>query len=113
MGRIAASWRAWSLYNRAVMRNERGFSLIEVLVALLILAIVITTTIAMFAERQKRMRQANETMLAYQVLANEVEFWRRQPLDFGADTNNQKFQSDTSLIRPLARYVTTVDGDRT
>jgi prepilin-type N-terminal cleavage/methylation domain-containing protein len=95
------------------MRNERGFSLIEVLVALLILAIVITTTIAMFGERQKRMRQANETMLAYQVLANEVEFWRRQSLDFIDNTDNQKFQTSPALIQPLAPYVATVKVDKT
>jgi prepilin-type N-terminal cleavage/methylation domain-containing protein len=95
------------------MRNERGFSLIEVLVALLILAIVITTTIAMFGERQKRMRQANELMLAYQVLANEVEYWRRVPLDFIDNTDNQKFQTDTTLIQPLAPFVTTVKVDKT
>jgi prepilin-type N-terminal cleavage/methylation domain-containing protein len=95
------------------MRNERGFSLIEVLVALLILAIVITTTIAMFGERQKRMRQANEMMLAYQVLANEVEYWRRISLTDIDDTNKQKFQTDMTLIQPLAPYVTTVKVDKT
>ena len=95
------------------MRNERGFSLIEVLVALLILAIVITTTIAMFGERQKRMRQANETMLAYQVLANEVEFWRRKTFSFIDNTDNQKFQTDPTLIQPLAPYVATVRVDKT
>jgi prepilin-type N-terminal cleavage/methylation domain-containing protein len=95
------------------MRNERGFSLIEVLVALLILAIVITTTIAMFGERQKRMRQANEMMLAYQVLANEVEYWRRIPLSDIDDTSKQTFQTDTTLIKPLTPYVTTVKVDKT
>ena len=42
------------------MRKSPGFSLIEVLVGLLILTIVITTTITMFAERQRRLHQANE-----------------------------------------------------
>ena len=95
------------------MRNERGISLIEILVALLILAIVITTTIAMFAERQKRMRQANETMLAYQVLANEVEYWRRVPLDFVDNKDNQIFQTDTTLLAPMAPFVTAVKVDKT
>lgn len=95
------------------MRNERGFSLIEVLVALLILAIVITTTIAMFGERQKRMRQANEMMLAYQMLANEVEYWRRLPLSDIDDTGKQTFQTDTTIIKPLAPFVTTVKVDKT
>jgi prepilin-type N-terminal cleavage/methylation domain-containing protein len=94
------------------MRNERGFSLVEVLVALLILAIVITTTIAMFTERQRRMRLANDTMVAYQVLANEVEYWRRVPLDFIDTVPNQKFQTPTTLIAPLAPYVTLVKVDK-
>jgi prepilin-type N-terminal cleavage/methylation domain-containing protein len=95
------------------MRNERGFSLAEVLVALLILAVVITTTLAMFTERQRRMRLANETMLAYQVLANEVEYWRRQPFTFLDDPANQNFQTPTTLIAPMAPYVATVKVDKT
>ena len=96
------------------MRNERGFSLVEVLVALLILAVVITTTIAMFAERQKRIRQATETMLAYQALANEVEWWRRVDLNIVDDPNQQHFQQDsTALLAPLAPYVTSVKVDKT
>ena len=94
------------------MRNERGFSLIEILVALLILAVVITTTIAMFTERQKRIRQANETMLAYQVLSNEVEYWRRMPLSVIDDEKEQKFQTDTALIKGLEPVVTAVKVDK-
>jgi len=62
------------------MSKERGFSLVEVLVGLLILTIVITTTIVMFTERHRRLRQANDMILAYQALSNEVEIWRR--IDF-------------------------------
>ena len=62
-----------------MMERQRGFSLIEVLAALLVLAIVITTTMAMFVERQKRMQAANETILAYQAIANEIEYRRRVP----------------------------------
>jgi prepilin-type N-terminal cleavage/methylation domain-containing protein len=95
------------------MRNERGFSMIEILVALLVLAIVITTTIAMFAERQKRMRQANETMVAYQVLANEVEYWRRQPLGWIDVPDNQHFWMSTALLTQMAPYTTKVTVDKT
>ena len=94
------------------MRNERGFSLIEILVALLILTIVITTTIAMFAERQKRMRQATETMLAYQVLANEAEWWRRQALSVVDNPKEQHFQTSDLLIAPLAPYTTAVTVEK-
>ena len=45
------------------MSKARGFSLVEVLVGLLILTIVITTTIVMFTDRQRHLRQANETIL--------------------------------------------------
>src|SRR2546430_1719563 len=80
-----------------IMSKSRGFTLIEVLVALLILTIVITTTIAMFVERHKRLRQANETILAYQALSNEAEIWRR--IGFGQlDAQAVTFQYDTAII---------------
>ncbi|HEX9406667.1 MAG TPA: type II secretion system protein [Thermoanaerobaculia bacterium] len=92
------------------MRKSRGFSLIEVLVGMLILGIVITTTISMFADRQKRLRQANETILAYQALSNESEIWRR--INFGSlDTQPPGFQSDTAILGPLAPYSTSVRVD--
>ncbi|MEA2237426.1 MAG: hypothetical protein QOC81_2150 [Thermoanaerobaculia bacterium] len=91
------------------MRRSRGFSLAEVLVALAILAIVITTTIAMFAERTKRMREASETILAYQALSNEAEHWRRLKFEDIDDAANQKFQAtDLSVLAPLAPYTTAV-----
>ena len=77
-----------------------------------ILAIVITTTIAMFAERAKRLREASETIIAYQALSNEAEHWRR--MDFTAidDPAQQKFQStDLSVLTPLAPYSTSVKVD--
>ena len=47
------------------MRAQRGFSLVEVMAALVVLAIVITTTLGMFVERRKHLRNANETILAH------------------------------------------------
>jgi prepilin-type N-terminal cleavage/methylation domain-containing protein len=91
--------------------RRRGFTLIEVLVALLILAIVITTTIAMFGERQRRLRQANETILAYQALSNEVELWRRVSFS-QIDSQPPVFKSDTSLLlRPMQPVAATVKVD--
>ena len=89
------------------MRSQRGFSLAELLVALLVLAIVITTTLAMFVERQKRLRQATETILAYQALANETELRRRINFD-ELDASPQVFISDTSLLQPLSPFSTIV-----
>ncbi len=97
-------------YNRS-MRRSRGFSLAEVLVALLILAIVITTTLAMFAERTRRMREANETILAYQALSNEAEYWRRESFTQIDDKTNQTFKSDMAFLSPLAPYTTVVSVD--
>lgn len=92
------------------MRKSPGFSLIELLVGLVILGIVITTTIVMFTERQKRLKQANETILAYQALSNESEIWRR--IDFGSlDSQGPSFQSDTAILAPLAPYTAVVRID--
>jgi prepilin-type N-terminal cleavage/methylation domain-containing protein len=93
------------------MRRSRGFSMAEVLVALAILAIVITTTIAMFAERTRKMRQASETILAWQVLSNEAEYWRRQPFDQIDVATNQTFKSDLTILTPLTPYTTAVRVD--
>lgn len=90
------------------MRSQRGFSLPEVLFALLILTIVITTTLAMFTERNRRLQQASDLILAYQALANESEVVRRVgygQLDFLSDD----FVTDTTLLRPLGSFQTTID----
>ena len=120
MERSGASWRAWSLrdesrqYNRPIMRAQRGFSLVEVMAALVVLAIVITTTLGMFVERRKHLRNANETILAYQALANEAEIWRR--IGFGEiETKAQvpNFYSDTTILSPLKPYSTSFTVTKT
>ena len=93
------------------MRRSRGFSLAEVLVALAILAIVITTTIAMFAERTRRLRDASETVLAFQALSNEAEYWRREPFTQIDKADDQTFKSDLGILKPLAPYTTEVKVD--
>ena len=89
------------------MRRSRGFTLIELLVALMILTLVITTTLAMFVERTRRLRQANEVILAYQVLANEAELQRR--VKFADIAPSGEFTTPTDLLRPLQPYATRVD----
>jgi prepilin-type N-terminal cleavage/methylation domain-containing protein len=92
------------------MSKSKGFTLVEVMVAILILTIVITTTIAMFVERHKRLRQANETILAYQALSNEAEIWRR--IGFPQlDAPPMAFRSDTAILAPLTPYTTSVHID--
>jgi len=88
-------------------RRQRGFSLIEVLAALLVLALVITTTMAMFIDRQKRMQNANETILAYQVMANEIEVRRRIPYD-QLEAAAPTFITDTTILKPLMPFAATV-----
>ena len=93
----------------AAMRHERGFSLIEVLAALLIVTFVITSSLWAFLERNKRLQQASELILAYQALANEAEFLRREK--FGTlEGYGDTFQSQkvSTLLVPLEPYDTAV-----
>lgn len=91
------------------MRRERGFTLIEVLAALLVLTFVITMTMWAFLERNRRLQQANEIMLAYQALANESEHWRRVPFNaLNPTTPTTKFEMPTDVLEPLQPYKTEV-----
>ncbi|HEY3052860.1 MAG TPA: type II secretion system protein [Thermoanaerobaculia bacterium] len=89
------------------MSRQRGFSLVELLFALLVLTIVITTTLAVFVERTRRLRQASETILAYQILANEAELQRRVP--FAAIIPSATFNTDMTLLAPMQPYTTSID----
>jgi prepilin-type N-terminal cleavage/methylation domain-containing protein len=91
------------------MSRRRGFSMVEVLVGLLVLTIVITTTIVMFTERNKRLKQANETILAYQALANEAEIWRRK--SFTQLNSQTGFESPIAILAPLSPFDTSVKVD--
>jgi len=89
------------------MSRERGFSLIEILAGLLILAFVLTTSLAVFVERQRRLRHADELIAIYQALANEAEIARIVP--FSSLTPGEgTFRSDTSILDGLEGVRTTV-----
>ena len=89
------------------MRSHRGFSLVELLFAMLILTIVITTSLAVFVERTRRMQMASETILAWQALSNEAEVRRR--LDYSAvNLGADAFFTETDIIKPLEPYTTSV-----
>jgi len=88
--------------------RRRGFTLPEVLVALVILGIIITTTIAMFAKRQAYLRESSETILVWQAIWNETEIWRR--LDWATlESQPPQFQSDTSILAPLGQIKTKIE----
>lgn len=89
-------------------RQQQGFSLAELMVALVILTLVITTTLVMMARRRDRLRQASETVVVYQVLANEVEYWRRTPFSNLENQAKNGFQSDLMLLGPLQPATTSV-----
>ena len=90
------------------MRSQRGFSLLELLIALLILTLVITTTLAMFTERDRRLQTASDVILAYQALGNEAEVVRRA--DFATlEMLSDNFTTDTAILRPLAPFRTSVE----
>ena len=91
------------------MRDERGFSLVEIMAALLVLTFVITSSLYAFLERNKRLQQASEIILAYQVLANEAEYQRREAFNLLA--SGKSFNSDLALLAPLAPYKTIVTVD--
>lgn len=82
------------------MRDQRGFSLSETLAALLVVTLVITVTLLAFVERNKRLQQAAEIVLAAQALANESEYRRRIPYA-ELDTSSPAFLSDTALLAGL------------
>ncbi|HEV8434669.1 MAG TPA: type II secretion system protein [Thermoanaerobaculia bacterium] len=91
--------------------RQRGFTLVEVMVALMILGLVITTSLAVFVERTKRQKEATETILAYQALANEAEVRRR--MDFtDLDTAPPAFVTDTGILIPLKPFQTHVTIDQ-
>lgn len=90
----------------ARMRDQRGFSLPEVMAALLILTVVITVSFTAFLERNRRLQQASEIMLAWQALANEAEHQRRVKFDDLDDLD--EFLSETEILAPLKPYQTAV-----
>lgn len=96
------------------MHRQRGFSLIELIFALIVLTIVIMTTLTMFAERSRRLQQAGEMMIAYQALSNQAELVRRMnypALDKFAETAEDEFDVSASLLAVLSPYTTNIEID--
>lgn len=79
----------------------------EIVVAMAIMAVVITTTIVMFAERQHYLRESNEIILVSQALWNEAEIWRRIAWP-QLDSQSPTFQSDVALLQALQPFTTEI-----
>lgn len=87
----------------------RGFTLVETLVGMLILTFIVTTSLTIILERERRLILAAETIAAYQVLANEVEVRRHVPFELLETGQTDRFVSDLELVRDfpgLVRLVT-------
>lgn len=91
------------------MRDERGFSLVEIMAAFLILTFVITTSLWAFLERNKKLQQAREIVLAYQALANEAEFRRRDAFSSLEAQSILFDESNRALLTPLSPYAAAVE----
>jgi Tfp pilus assembly protein PilX len=93
-----------------VTNRSRGFTLLETLAGFLILTLIVTTSLGIFYDRERRLRAANEMILAWQALANESEVERR--LAFGDDRLapdlTRNFISDPSIVATLDSVGTTV-----
>lgn len=82
-------------------RKSRGFSLVETLVALLILGIVITTGLAALYGREARIQEGAQMVLVWQALGNEAVARRHQSWAALSPGTETPFLSDLSVLAPL------------
>ncbi len=81
--------------------------------ALAILTVVILTTLAVFTDRARRVQQATDTVLAWQVLANEAEVIRHTSFISIQQTDPpSEFESSTTLLKPLKPFTTKVEVEQ-
>jgi len=92
------------------MRGERqrGFSLVEVLAGLVILTLVITTSLAIIFERERRLMRAEESILVWQVLANETEYLRHVSYGSLVPGTERSFETDLTLLGSLQNVLAVV-----
>jgi prepilin-type N-terminal cleavage/methylation domain-containing protein len=94
-------------------RSSRGFSLVEMLAGVVIIGLIVMASLAIFFDRQRRLRMANETVLAWQALANEAEIERRLAFDSLDPSKTSSFLSDAKIAAPLANATTIVSVQQT
>lgn len=90
-----------------------GFTLVEVLFGLLILGLVMTTSLAVFYEREKRIRFAEETVLVWQAIANEAELTRFEPWQSLGQIEQSSFRGDLEILSSLENLTTSVEVEQT
>ena len=90
--------------------RQRGFTLVETLAALLILAFVLTTSLLVFTKRQQRLRDAEEMIIAWQALSNEAEYVRLLPYSSVTTGTTRGFEEGASLLASLNRPESSVEA---
>ncbi|MDX1584385.1 MAG: prepilin-type N-terminal cleavage/methylation domain-containing protein [Thermoanaerobaculia bacterium] len=88
---------------------SRGFTLIEVLTGLLVLGFVMTTSLAVFYERETRLQHAEELVLVWQAISNEAELIRYEPWHSLGASGTTAFRSDLEILDPLEDVTTAVE----
>lgn len=87
------------------MRRNRqaaaGFSLVETLLGLLILTLVVTTSLAIFFDRARRLQDAAEIARVWQALGNEAEARRHQPWGSLSLGEEEAFLTEPALLQAL------------
>lgn len=91
------------------MKFERGLTVVEVLVSLLILSFIITTSLAIFFDRHDRLERADQVVRAYQSLANEAEVIRHIPFSDLEPGESRTFQSGRDILYGFPDLATEVN----
>jgi hypothetical protein len=93
----------------ARLARRNGFTLVETLMGLLILTFIVTTSLVIVFERERRLQFGFETMAAYQALANEVEVQRRIPYEQLAPGGSGQFETDLKIVQNLPGLVRQIE----
>lgn len=89
--------------------RHHGFTLIEVLFALMILGLIMMTSLAVFYEHERRSRHAEETVLVWQAISNEAELVRLRSWASLVPDETSPFQSDLAILDSIENAATAVE----
>lgn len=95
------------------MKSQRGLTVVEVLVSLLILSFIVTTSLAIFFDRRDRLERADQVVRAYQALANEAEVLRHVPFIDLDPGESRTFRSGNDILRGFPDLETVVTVQET